>query len=368
MREEKFVLNLTFHAKTITFLIIGIIIVTSISVSSIIFNQNQSAIAQQQKLQGVQNNQTSSSLTKQQLLNRNSFQINNMTFSHNTASVSGIQLHYVIGGHGNPVVLLHGWPETWYEWHLVMPALARNYTVIVPDLPGLGDSSKPLTGYDGKSVAADIHQLIAQLGFKTIFLVAHDIGTQVAYSYAATHPTEVKRLVVMDFTIPGFAPPGPPRPGLWWPSFHQTPDLPEALVQGKELTYLSWFYHNLAYNPAAITQADINEFVSHYSAPGGMSAGFEYYRAFPQDAIQNMNYSKTKLTMPVLALGAGYIPTLGGNITMPTVIYGMKILAQNVQGIIVPNSGHWIPEEQPQFVVEQLARFFGGGNSTSTIK
>ena len=161
----------------------------------------------------------------------------------------------------------------------------------------------------------------------------------------------------MELTIPGFAPPG--RPPLWWGIFHQTPDVPEALVQGKEMIYLSWFYRNLAYNPAAITQADINEYVSHYSAPGAMRAGFEYYRAFPQDAIQNMNYSKTKLTMPVLALGGEYIPTLGGKIAMPTVIYGMKILAQNVTGIIVPNSGHFIPEEQPQFLADQLLKFFG---------
>ncbi|MGA7898771.1 MAG: alpha/beta hydrolase [Nitrososphaeraceae archaeon] len=302
---------------------------------------------------------------KQQQPNGTSFQMGNMTFSHRTASVNGIQLHYVIGGHGDPIVLLHGWPETWYEWHLVMPALAKNHTVIASDLPGLGESSKPLTGYDGKTVAQDIHQLVTQLGFKTIFLVGHDIGTQIAYSYAAAHPTEVKKLVVMDFTIPGFGPTG--RMPLWWPIFHQTPDIPEALVQGKELMYLSWFYHNLAYNPAAITQADINEFVSHYSAPGGMRAGFEYYRAFPQDAIQNMNYSKTKLTMPVLAVGAGYIPTLGGNITMPTVIYGMKTLAQNVQGITVPNSGHWIPEEQPVFLVKLLNNFFSC-NSTKTSK
>jgi pimeloyl-ACP methyl ester carboxylesterase len=267
-----------------------IILLATGSVLIPFLTQNQPAIAQQQKLQTVQNNQTSSSLITQQQPAGTSFQMDNVTFSHRTASVNGIQLHYVIGGHGNPVVLLHGWPETWYEWHTVMPALAQNQTVIAPDLRGLGDSSKPGTGYDGKTAAEDIHQLITKLGYKTIFLVGHDIGTQVAYSYAAAHPIEVKRLVVMDFTIPGFAPPGPPRPGLWWPSFHQTPDIPEALVQGKELMYLSWFYHNLAYNPAAITQTDINEFVSHYSAPGGMRAGFEYYRAFPQDAIQNMNY------------------------------------------------------------------------------
>jgi pimeloyl-ACP methyl ester carboxylesterase len=336
------------HVTAITFLIIGIIITTSISfIFTLVLNQNYTAMAQQQPtLEGT------------------SFQIDNMTFSHHMASVNGIQLHYVIGGHGEPVVLLHGWPETWYSWHRVMPDLAKNYTVIVPDLRGLGDSSKPSTGYDGKTLAEDIHQLVTQLGFKTISLVGHDIGTQVAYSYAAAHPTEVKRLAVMELTIPGFVPAG--RMPLWWVIFHQTPDVPEALVQGKEMMYLSWFFHNLPFNPAAITQADINEYVSRYSAPGGMHAGFEHYRAFPQDAIQNQNYSKTKLTMPVLALGGGYIPTFGGNITMPTVIYGMKLLAQNVTGITVPNSGHYIPEEQPDVVLKLLNDFFSGNSTTSS--
>jgi pimeloyl-ACP methyl ester carboxylesterase len=274
------------------------------------------------------------------------------------ASVNGIQMHYVMGGHGDPVVLLHGWPETWYEWRHVMPALAQNYTVIAPDLRGLGDSSKPQTGYDGKTVAEDIHQLVTQLGFKTIFLVGGDIGALIAYPYAAEHPTEVRKLAVWEAPIPGFTIPG--RPPLWWVIFHQTPDVPEALVQGKEMMYLSWFYHNLANNPAAITQEDINEYVSHYSAPGGMRAGFEYYRAIPQDAIQNMNYSKTKLTMPILALGGGYIPVFGGNITLPSIAYGMKQLAENVQIITVPNSGHSIAEEQPDFVVKILNNFFTG--------
>ena len=344
----------TFHASrrmtATTFLMIGIIITGTLSVFTSVLNQNHTAMAQQQQSQP----------------NGNSFQMDNMTFSHHTVSVNDIKLHYVIGGHGDPVVLLHGWPETWYAWHLMMPALAKNYTVIAPDLRGLGDSSKPPTGYDGKTVAEDIHQLVTKLGFKTLFLVGHDIGTQVAYSYAAAHPTEVKRLAVMELTIPGFAPPG--RPPLWWAIFHQTPDVPEALVQGKEMIYLPWFYHGLSYNPAAITQADINEYVSHYSAPGGMRAGFEYYRAFPQDAIQNQNYSKTKLPMPVLAVGGGYIPVLGGNITMPSIIYGMKILAQNVTGIKVPNSGHFIPEEQPVFVVKLLNNFFSGKPTTATSK
>jgi pimeloyl-ACP methyl ester carboxylesterase len=330
-----------------TFLLIAITATGTLFASLLVLNQNHTAMAQQQGQQ----------------LAGTSFQMGNMTFSHNTVFVNGIQLHYVIGGHGDPVVLLHGWPETWYEFRLVMPALAKNYTVIVPDLRGMGDSSKQLTGYDGKTVAADIHQLVTKLEFKTIFLAGGDVGALMAYPYAAAHPTEVKKLAVWEAPIVGLTAPG--RTPVWWFFFHQVPDLPEALVNGKEATYLSWFYNNLAYNPAAITQAAINEYVSHYSAPGGMRAGFEYYRALPQDAIQNMNYSKTKLTMPVLALGGGYSPALGGNLTMPIIAYSMKIAAQNVQTVVVPNSGHWIPEEQPQFFIKQLANFFSGGNSAT---
>src|SRR5215218_9698645 len=307
----------SFHASqyvnAIAFLLIGILFTTSMSsVFPIVLNQNHTAMAQQQMQQQpqqpqqqMQANQTfsPSAEEEQQLLEGVSFQLDDVTFTHHMASVNGIQMHYVMGGQGDPLVLLHGWPETWYAWHKVMPALAQNYTVIAPDLRGLGDSSKPPTGYDGKTVAEDIHQLVTQLGFKTIFLVGHDIGSFVVYPYAAAHPTEVKRLVVMEVPPPitGFFP--PPSIPLWLILFHQTPDVPEALVQDKEMMYLSWFYQNLAYNPAAITQADINEYVSHYSAPGGMRAGFEYYRAIPQDLIQNENYSKTNLTMPVLALG-----------------------------------------------------------------
>src|SRR5919112_2455882 len=364
------------HVNAITFLLIGIIIATSMSsVFPIVLNQNHTAMAQQQLQQQPQqqqqmqaNNQTftPSAEEQQQLLEGISFQLDDVTFSHRMATVNnGTQIHYVMGGQGDPVVLLHGWPETWYAWRHVMPALAQNYTVIAPDLRGLGDSSKPPTGYDGKTLAEDIHQLVTQLGFNTIFLVGHDIGAFVVYPYAAAHPTEVKRLVVMEVPPPitGFFP--PPSMPLWWIVLHQTPDVPEALVQGKEMTYLSWFFQNLAFNPAAVSQADINEYVSHYSASGGMRAGFEYYRAIPQDAIQNENYSKTKLTMPVLALGAGYIPAFGGN-PNTAAENGMKMLAQNVTGIIVPNSGHFIAEEQPQFVINQLSNFFGRNTTNST--
>src|ERR671915_1348133 len=334
---------------------IFIVVVTTLSISllnGIGSNQSQVTVAQLQQQQQMQaNNQTfsPSAEEQQQLLEGISFQLDDVTFTHRMATVNnGTQIHYVMGGQGDPVVLLHGWPETWYAWHKVMPALAENYTVIAPDLRGLGDSSKPTTGYDGKTVAEDIHQLVTQLGFNTIYLVGHDIGAFVAYPYAAAHPAEVERLVVMEVPPPinGVFPPPSLAVPLWWPFFQQTPDVPEALTQDKEMTYLSWFYQNLAFNPAAITQEAINEYVSKYSAPGGMRAGFEYYRAIPQDAIQNENYSKTNLTMPVLALGAGYIPAFGGN-PNTAAENGMKMLAQNVTGIIVPNSGHFIPEEQP---------------------
>jgi len=358
----------------LTAIFLTIIIATGIFASSLILNQNQSAIAQQQQQQlllGSQqnSNQTISPAKQQQPFETKgiSFDIDNVTFSHHMASVNGgIQIHYVIGGHGgDPVVLLHGWPQTWYEWRHVMPSLAKNHTVIVPDLRGLGDSSKPATGYDGKTVAEDIHQLVSQLGFKQIFLVGHDVGSQPAYSYAAAHQAEVRRLVIMEYIFPGFTPPQL-EGKVWWFPFHQTPDIPEALVEGKERMYLSWFYHNLAYNPSAITQTDIDEFVSHYSAPGGMRDGFNYFRAFPQDAIQNENYSKAKLKMPVLALGAGFIPGFGGNVTINYALYGMQALSQNVNGIQVPNSGHWIPEERPDVVIKLLDSFFG--STSNTIK
>src|SRR6188472_4611164 len=200
----------------LTAIFLTIIIATGIFAISLILNQNHSAIAQQHQLLGPNsNNQTVSQAKQQQqpfVSKGISFDIDNVTFSHHMASVNGgVQIHYVIGGHGgDPIVLLHGWPQTWYEWRHVMPALAKNHTVIVPDLRGLGDSSKPATGYDGKTVAEDIHQLVSQLGFKQIFLVGHDLGALVAFSYAAAHPSEVRRLVILDVPITGFAPPGRP--------------------------------------------------------------------------------------------------------------------------------------------------------------
>ena len=166
-----------FHPPINRVIVLVFVVATSICLIGMGTNHGQITSAQQPSI-----NLTSTE--QKHLQDGISFQIDNVTFSHHTATVNGIQLHYVTGGKGDPIVLLHGWPETWYAWHHIMPALAKNYTVIAPDLRGLGDSSKPTTGYDGKTVAEDVHQLVTQLGFKSIFLVGHDIGTQVAYSYA----------------------------------------------------------------------------------------------------------------------------------------------------------------------------------------
>ena len=294
-----------------------------------------------------------------------SFDIDNVTFSHHMASVNGIQMHYVIGGKGDPVVLLHGFPQSWYEWRHIIPALAKNYTVVAPDLRGFGDSSKPITGYDGKTTAEDIYQLVSQLGFKNqpIFLVAHDVGAQTAYSYAFSHPNNVSKLVIMDFPYPGFLPPEFGENGPWWFAFHQTPNLPEFLVDGKEREYISWFFKELAYNPSAITEKDIDIFASHFSAPGTARSAFEYFRAFPIDAEQNKESAKTPITIPVLALGGDIYPGLGGDIPGNFAASSLQSLATNVTGVTVPLSGHWIAEERPDFVIDQLSKFFGNNNT-----
>jgi pimeloyl-ACP methyl ester carboxylesterase len=275
------------------------------------------------------------------------------SLQHHTAKANDVLLHYVISGKGDPVVLLHGWPQTWYQWRKIIPALAERYTVIAPDMRGLGDSARPATGYDKRTIAEDIYQLVRQLGFERIFLVGHDWGGPVAYAYACAHPNDVRKLVILDVPIPGaglehalaF------RPRMAWHiPFHYVRDLPEALVSGRERTYLTWFYRT-AYNPTAIGEEDIDEYVRCYSAPGALRAGFEYYRAIFTDAEHNTENARTRLKMPVLALGGerGF-----GELT----IKSMQRLAENVRGGVIECCAHWIPEERPEYLSEQLLAFF----------
>jgi pimeloyl-ACP methyl ester carboxylesterase len=275
-------------------------------------------------------------------------------YIHYKTTVNGILIHYVIGGKGDPVVLLHGWPETWYEWRNIIPGLiANNYTVIAPDMRGLGDSEKPQKGYDTKTLAQDIYQLVKKLGYSKIYLVAHDWGGPVAYSYAAVHPEDVRKMIILDTLLPGFGfeEAGNFSPnGIWRFSFHAVRDLPEKLIDGKEDVYLNWFY-DWTYNQSAITPEDREEYIKQYSKPGAMRAGFEYYRAVFEDAEQNKEYAKEKLKIPILTIGG---EADIGNFTTTS----FQRVANNVTGITLPNTGHFIPEERPNFLTKQILDFF----------
>ncbi|HYO70419.1 MAG TPA: alpha/beta hydrolase, partial [Archangium sp.] len=276
-------------------------------------------------------------------------------FSHGTAQVNGITLHYVRGGSGTPLVLLHGWPETWFEWHRIMPALAGHYTVIAPDLRGAGESSKPEDGYTKRQMADDIHQLVRALGFENepIYLAGHDIGLMVAYAYAAQFPEGVRKLVLMDAPLPGVEPFWNfilTDPRSWHFDFHAEPDVSVPLVQGHERDYLTSFYKKFAYDKEAFTEEEIREATRAYSAPGALAAGFKWYAAFPQDAQDNQVFMQRKLTMPVLALGG---EASSGAFIVPMV----QQVAEDVTGGAIPRSGHWLAQEQPEALVQRLKDF-----------
>jgi pimeloyl-ACP methyl ester carboxylesterase len=272
------------------------------------------------------------------------------TFSHQMAEVNGVNIHFVKGGAGEPVVLLHGFPQTWYEWHRIMPALAEHYTVIAPDLRGMGASSKPVSGYDDRTVAEDIYQLVRQLGFQGISLVGHDVGAPVAVAYAETYPEDVRRLVVIEGAKMPEISQIPPQ--YWHMAFHAEPDIAESLIVGRERLYLSWFYRKFGYNPAAFTEADLDEYVRWYSEVGAMRAALQYYRKGQPDAAQTEESQKQKLAMPVLAIGGEQ--SMGNSVEMM-----MQNFASNIRGSVIKDCGHWIAEEQPEELTNQLLNFFG---------
>lgn len=270
--------------------------------------------------------------------------------THARIRLGEVSLHYVTAGEGEPVVLLHGFPQTWLTWRHVIPILAARYTVIAPDIRGLGDSSKPVGGYDKRTAAEDIHQLVRALGHERIRLVGHDIGGWIAYPYAAAHPEEVEKLVVLQALVPGF--------GLeqkmgnaWHFRFHMEPDLPEALVSGRERIYVDRFISNGIYDRSAISPEALDEYVRCFSTPGTSRAAFNYYRSLPQDAKDNAGLAAAKLPMPVLALGGELAE--GDN-----VFTSVKQIAENVRGGSVERAGHWIPEERPDHLAELLFDFF----------
>jgi len=260
------------------------------------------------------------------------------SITHHSARVNGVKYHYALSGTGPAVVLLHGWPVTWFHWHRIIPYLAEQYTVIAPDLRGLGFTEKPDGGYDKKTVAEDIYQLVRHLGHQRAYIVGHDLGGMVAFALAHEHPELVHKLVILDAPLPGLGAWEQSQRRLWHLAFHQVPDLPEALVAANLRVYLQHFLTFTAYDPTAINEAELSEYLRAYSQPGALRAGFAYYRAFGEDIDTNQQYVRTKLSMPVLALGGAF--TMGDG-----VLRQLQPIAENVQGGVLPNAGHWFASE-----------------------
>ena len=268
-----------------------------------------------------------------------------------TVQVNGIKLHYRQAGSGSAIVLLHGYTETGHMWDPVIADLARNHTVIVPDLRGAGGSEKAAGGYDKKNMAKDVHELVTSLGYQDATVVGHDIGLMVAYAYAAQYPQETRKLVLMDAFLPGI--------GNWkdmwllrdlW-HFHFRGEVPLKLVAGRERIYFEHFWNDFAADKTkSVPEADRRLYAKAYAQPGGMRAGFEYFTAFEQDAADFQQLAKTRLTMPVLVLSG---EKSGGTF----LIDQTRLVADEVTGKVIPGSGHWLMEEAPKDVIPLLTSF-----------
>lgn len=283
----------------------------------------------------------------------------NRQFRHEFADVDGVRMHYVTGGTGDPLVLLHGWPQSWYEWREIMPELAKHYTVYAVDLPGLGDSEGTPTGYDKATLARYVHGLVAdQLGLDDVRLVAHDLGAGIGFQYAAQYPDELVRYAHLDYPLPGPALNAAQyRTFSWHLAFHTQKDIPEALVDDDVRTYLALFYPQVAYGGVSyggkgaespFTDAQVDEFARTYQRPQVLTGGFELYRTLDQDERDNI--AAEPATVPTLLMTAqGGLKT-----TQATLTPRLTTIKRAVE---VPRSGHWLPEENPAFVTRELLSF-----------
>jgi pimeloyl-ACP methyl ester carboxylesterase len=274
--------------------------------------------------------------------------------TRNTITIDDFQINYLNSGNNNNhvILLLHGWPQTSYSWRFIIPALAKaGFNVIAPDLPGFGDSDIP-DRFDKKYIATILHKMMLQLNHTNIFLVGHDWGASVAYSYATQFQHEVLQLALLDVPPVGeYLEKLPLLPrnkkDLWWFAFHQVQGLPELLIAGKEKEYLSYFFNNSSVNKDVFDETTLNEYYRTYSKQEKLSATLNYYRAVLQDIDDN----KTILSMPVLTIGGEQgLGNLAYNITKP--------LAPNITNAIIPNCGHYIQEEQPELLTKELLNFF----------
>ena len=281
--------------------------------------------------------------------------VTKMPGSHHRVEVNGICMHFTMAGAGEPVVLLHGFPMTSYYWRKVMPALSEHFTVVAPDLRGCGDSDRPSGGYDKRTVAEDVHQLVRHLGLGPVNLISHDVGMMVAYAYASLYPAEVRRLALTEAALAGlgledlFDAAKTPRM-FHLPLFEAPNGLAEALITGREALFVSHMMRQQAYDTAALDQHALDEYARHLAAPGALHGGIEYFRAHTVDAVHNREHAKTKLPMPVLTVGG--TASFGANLEPE-----IRPLASNMRAIMIEQCGHYLAEERPERLAEELLRF-----------
>lgn len=272
-------------------------------------------------------------------------------FKHQMATVNGVNIHYVIGGQGEPLVLLHGFGQNWYMWNRLLPELSKHFTVIAPDMRGIGESGKPTDGYDKKTMAKDIHELVNKLGYKNIKLAGHDIGLMVAYAYAAQYGNEVKRVALLDALLPGIEPVWSDLSGkLWWFGFFARPVSGE-LVNGQADLFLRDFWPVVGYVKDPFTKEETDEFIRSYSVPGATTGSFHWFAAFPQDAKDNLEFMKHKLQIPLLAMGGEYQ-------SASFLATHCRLVANDVKEVKIEGAGHWLVQEQTDQVQKGLLDFF----------
>jgi pimeloyl-ACP methyl ester carboxylesterase len=272
-------------------------------------------------------------------------------FKSKMAHVNGINIHYVIGGSGEPLVLVHGFGQNWYMWNRLLPELSKHFTVIAPDLRGVGESDKPEGGYDKKTMASDIHELVKQLGYKSIKLAGHDIGLMVAYAYAAQYSEEVKKIALMDALLPGVEPVwGQVKAAAWWFGFFGFAASGE-LVAGRERLFLTNFWPVVGHVNNAFTKEEVDEFVRAYAQTGGTRGAFHWFGAFEQDAKDNQELMKNKLKMPLLAMGGEYQ-------SAAFLADHSRLVAENVTDSRIAGAGHWLVQENTAQVQHDLLDFF----------
>jgi pimeloyl-ACP methyl ester carboxylesterase len=273
-------------------------------------------------------------------------------FTTRRVSVDGDSVSVTVGGRGPAIVLIHGYAEDSRMWKPLAVALAPRFTVIAPDLPGIGNSSIPAAGSDMASAAKAVRDAVRSLGYRKVYVAGHDIGLMVAYAYAATYPQEVTRLALMDAFLPGVAEWREiyDSPNLWHFRFHGP--TPLALVTGRERTYFNYYWDDFAADPnRSLTVAERNQYIAAYSRPGRMTAGWAYFDSFPKTATDFARLAATKLQIPVLSIG-------GAKANGAALGKQVRLVASDVTVVVLDNTGHWLLEENPSATVAALVRFF----------